>query len=286
MVKHLGIVGAGTMGTAIAHLAALSKINVQLFDVNDTVLRRSLERIKGDLRKAVNLGKLPAEELTVTIERIRTRTSLPDLGNCDCILEAVIEDIRVKKDLFKHLDANTKSSAILASTTASLSITSIASLTRNPERIVGAHFFNPVDAIDLVEIIQGHKTTIETLDQMTEFVKSLGKTPIQVKDTPGFIVSRVSHPFFGEALRLLDEHVADAEQIDKIMKSIGGFPSGPFESMDQAGLDTVLAQAQSLYDQSFGETRFRPHPNLKQMIDSGILGKKTGKGFYRYEESK
>ncbi len=274
------------MGRGIAQLAALSKISVQIYDVNETILRRSLELIKADLRKMINLGKLPAEEFTPTIERIRTRTSLPDLGHCDCILESVIEDIRVKKDLFKHLDSLTSSSAILASTTSSLQITSIASLTRYPERIIGLNFFNPVSTTTLVEVIKGFKTNAETLNRAVEWARLLGKDVVIVKDTPGFIVNRVSLPFFTEALRLLSENVAYPEQIDNIVREIGGFPSGPLEMMDETGIDTILAEIESLYNQSYGEPRLRPHPILKQMIESGLLGKKSARGFYNYEEIK
>ena len=286
MFKHLGIVGAGTMGTGIAQLAALSKIDVQLYDVNETILRRSIERIKADLRKMINLGKLAQEEFTGTMDRIRTRTSLPDLGNCDCIIESVIEDIRIKKDLFKHLDANTKSSAILASTTSSLSLTSIAALTRNPERVIGLHFFHPVNTTVIVEVVKGYKTNSETLEQSVTLIKLLGKDPIVVKDTPGFIASRISLPMFSEALRLLGENVAYAEQIDNIVKKVGGFSTGPFETLDQMGIDSALAETESLYDQSYGEPRLRPHPILKQMVESGLLGKKSAKGFFNYEEMK
>ena len=286
MLKHLGIVGAGTMGTGIAQLAALSKIDVQLYDVNETILRRSIERIKADLRKMINLGKLAQEEFATILERIRTRTSLPDLGNCDCIIESVIEDIRVKKDLFKHLDANTKSTAILASTTSSLSITSIAALTRNPERVIGLHFFHPVNTAMLVEVVKSYKTNTETLDRAIEWAKLLGKDPIIVKDTPGFIANRISLPMFSEALRLLGENVAYAEQIDNIVKKVGGFAAGPFETLDQIGIDSVLVETESLYDQSYGEPRLRPHPILKQMVESGLLGKKSAKGFFNYEEIK
>jgi 3-hydroxybutyryl-CoA dehydrogenase len=286
MLKHLGIVGAGTMGAGIAQIAALSKVDVQLYDINETILRRSIERIKADVRKMINLGKLPPEELTLAIDRIRTRTSLPDLGNCDCIIESVIEDIRVKKDLFKHLDANTRSSAVLASTTSSFSITSIASMTKNPERVIGLHFFHPVNLTALVEVIAGYKTNTETLDQAVALVKLLGKDTILAKDTPGFIANRISHPLQSEALRLLGEHVADAEQIDRIVMKIGGFAIGPFETMDQRGIDSTLAEAQSFYEQSYGEPRLRPHPILKQMVESGLLGKKSNKGFFNYEETK
>ena len=218
------------------------------------------------------------------MERIRTRTSLPDLGHCDCIIESVFEDIHVKKDIFKHLDAFTKSTAVLASTTSSLSITSIGANTLNPERIAGVHFFNPVETSTLVEIVKGNKTNNEVIEKIIALINLLGKTSIIVKDTPGFIANRVSQPLFGEALRLLGENVANAGQIDRIVKIIGGFPGGPFESMDQIGIDATLTEAQSLYEQSYGEPRLRPHPILKQMVESGWLGKKTNKGFFVYGE--
>lgn len=286
MFKHLGIVGAGTMGSGIAQLAALSKIDVQLFDVNETILRRSVERIKADLRKLVNLGKLPQEEFSGIMGLIRTRTSLPDLGSCDCIIESVIEDIRVKKDLFKHLDGNTKSSAILASTTTSLSLTSIAAMTRNPERVIGMHFFLPINTSALIEVVKAYKTSDETLHQTMALVKMLGKDSIVVKDTPGFIASRVSHPFYSEALRILGENIAEHDQIDIILKKAGGFASGPFEMLDQIGIDSALAEMQSLYAQSNGEPRLRPHSILQKMVESGLCGKKSNKGFYSYEETK
>jgi 3-hydroxybutyryl-CoA dehydrogenase len=286
MFKQIGIVGTGTMGTGIAQLAVLSKIDVQLYDVNDTLLRRSTVRINANLRTMVNLGKLSQEELLASMERIRTRTSLPDLGHCDFIIESVIEDIRVKKDIFKHLDANTKSTAILASTTSSLSITSIGAHTRNPERIAGIHFFYPIESSALVEVVKGYKTNNETTEKIIAFVNLLCKTPIVVKDTPGFIANRVSQPLFGEALRLLGENVANAAQIDRIAKTIGGFSAGPFESMDQMGIDAALAEAQSLFEQSYGEPRLRPHPILKQMVESGWLGKKTSRGFFSYDETR
>ncbi|RPI04434.1 MAG: 3-hydroxyacyl-CoA dehydrogenase family protein [Ignavibacteriae bacterium] len=284
MFKQLGIVGTGVMGIGIAQLAVLSKIDVQLYDVNDTLLRRSTVRINANLRKMVNSGKISTEELQASMERIRTRTSLPDLGNCDFIIESVIEDIRVKKDIFKHLDSCTKSSAILASTTSSLSITSIGAQTRNPERIAGIHFFNPLDTSTLVEVVKGFKTNTETIDKIIEFVFLLAKTPIVVKDTPGFIVNRVSQPLFSEALRLLGENVATVEQIDRIAKNIGSFSGGPFELMDLMGIDTTLAEMQYLYEQSYGEPRLRPNPILKQMTETGWLGKKAKKGFYTYDE--
>ncbi len=285
-IKTVGIVGAGTMGTGIARLAALAKFDVLLYDINETILRRSLEIIKTSFRRAVTAGTLTPEDSLSATDRLRTRTSIADLGHCELVIESAIEDLRVKKDLFKHLDADTRNTAILASATSSLSITSIASQTKNPDRIAGVHFFHPVGATTLVEIVQGHNTSTETLDQVKEFVKLLGKTSIVVKDAPGFVAGRVSYHLYGEALQLLGENVATAEQIDRIVKSIGGFSEGPFEALDSMGTDEFHSVSESMYYQSYHEPRFRPHPLVKHMVDSGLLGKKSGKGFFDYNEEK
>jgi 3-hydroxybutyryl-CoA dehydrogenase len=286
MVKHLGIVGAGTMGAAIAQLAALAGIDVVLYDINDTVLRQALERLKRSLNKAVEIGELTAEQSTEAFTRIHPRTRLIDLSHSDIVIEAVIEDLRIKKDLFKHLEAGTKPTTILASNTSSLSVKAIASATHRPEKVVGIHFLYPVEVVKIVEVARTEETSEETLQRCQDFLNQLGKTVVSVIDSPGFIFNRIVHPFHGEALQILGEHVADAEQIDRIMKSEGGFPLGPFESLDIVGLDVSLNTTKALLDASSGDSRFRPHPIQKRMVESGLLGKKSGRGFYTYEEGK
>lgn len=284
MFKQVGIVGAGTMGSGIAQAVALADIDVALYDVNDVLLRQGVERIRAELRNGVRKGKLTQERIAETMERVRLRSSLSDFGSCDLIIEAVIEDLRVKKDLFKHLEQNSKPTTILASNTSSLSISSIAAGTGKQDRVIGLHFFNPAHIMKLVEVVRGQGTSDAVATSAIEFVKHIGKTPVTVKDVPGFVVNRVARPFYGEALRVVGENIATVEQVDRICKTVGGFPMGPFELMDLIGVDVNLSVTQSMYDQYSGEPRYRPHPIQKRMVDSGLLGKKTRHGFYAYED--
>ena len=284
MFKHVGVVGAGTMGSGIAQAIATAKIDVSIYDVNDTLTRQGVERVRGELKRGVQKGKLTPEELTAAMERIRMKSNIADLGSCDLVIEAVIEDLRVKRDLFRHIEKNTKPTTILATNTSSLSVTAMGNGLARPDRLLGLHFFNPAHIMKLVEVISGENTAADVLQSSVEFVKHIGKTPVTVKDTPGFIVNRIARPYYGEALRLLGENVATVEQIDRITKSIGGFAMGPFELMDLIGIDVNFSVTTSMFDQYFGEARYRPHPIQKKMVDSGLLGKKSGQGFYKYKD--
>ncbi len=282
MAKSIGIVGAGATGSGIARAVAQAGLDVLVYDINETVLRRSFERMKAEFRNLVDRGSTSQDEMSAAMGRIHPRTSLADLRSCELVVEAVIEDLRIKKDLFIHLEAHVKPSTLLASATSSLPVTAIASATRLPERVCGMHFLHPAATTPVVEVVRAEQTSADTLARALEFVTAIGKTGIPSMDTPGFVVNRLRTAFWGEALRILGESVADHEQIDSIARLIGGFKKGPFESMDHLGIDQALAITQILYDRSSGEARYRPHPIQKRMVESGQLGSSSGRGFYPY----
>lgn len=282
MAKSIGIVGAGTIGSGIARAIAQAGQDVLVYDVNETVLRRAFELVKSDYKRLVERGVMTQEEVGAIVGRIHPRTSLSDLRSCELVIEAVIEDLRIKKDLFKHLESHVKPVTLLASATTSLPLTAIASATTIPERVLGLHFLHPAATTPMVEVIRAAQTSTATIDKAIEFVSSIGKTSVTVSDTPGFVVNRLRTSIWGEALRILGESIADYEQIDSIARTIGGFKKGPFESLDQTGIDLALAIVQTLYDRSSGEPRYRPHPIQKRMVESGMTGAASGRGFYPY----
>lgn len=281
-MKTVGIVGAGTMGCGIAQVAALSHLQVILYDVSTAALTVAMKRIKEDFRLATGKGRLGATEATEALSCIHPRKALSDLRDADFVVEATAEELEVKKEVFRKLDAIVGPKAILATNTSSLSVTAIAASTRTPESVVGMHFFNPPTAMTLVEVVRGAQTSDDTVRRTCHLAVAMKKTPIVCKDAPGFIVNRVARPFYGEALRLLDEKVADVETIDRIVRREGGFKMGPFELMDLIGIDINYAVTMSVYQQFFQEPRFRPHPIQRQMVESERLGRKTKHGFYRY----
>lgn len=281
-IERVGVVGVGTMGAGIAQVAAGAGLAVTLYDVSDELLERGLARIRARYERAVSRGQLPQDAMDAAIARIATTTTLDDLAAAQVVIEAAPEDLALKRQIFAQLDRICAPGAILASNTSSLSITSIAGATERAERVAGMHFFNPAPALPLVEVIGGRATSAATIDAIVALAERLGKTPVRALDTPGFIVNRVARPFTGEALRIVGERLATPTEIDRIARS-AGFKMGPFELLDLIGLDVNFAVHQAMYDATFQEPRYRPHPLQARMVEAGTLGQKTGQGFYRYE---
>lgn len=285
-IKTVGVVGAGSMGSGIANLAAMKRYKVILRDLEERLLQTALERINKFMEKSVARGKMTEKEKKETLSRIQTTTDMASLREADIVIEAVFENLDLKKEVFARLDEIVPDDVILATNTSSMSITEIASATKRPDRVAGMHFFNPAQMMKLVEVVRGYSTSDETVAELMEFAKSLGKEPIEVKkDTPGFIVNRIMIPQFIEAIRLLEEGVASAEDIDKAVTLGLNYPMGPFTLQDYAGVDVGLYVMEYMKEE-LNDDRFAPPLLLKQLVRAGRLGKKTGAGFYDYTDSK
>lgn len=271
------------MGASIAQVSACAGLETTLYDVSAAVLDASLERIRDSLQRLERRGRLRSDEVNAALDRIRTVTQVDAFAECEAIIEAAPEVLEIKQELFVHLDALCSETVLLASNTSSLSITEIATGTRNPERCIGMHFFNPPVLMQLVEVIPGVRSSPEAAQRGVALARQLGKTPVEARDTPGFVVNRVLRPFYLEALRILGEGIADAPTIDRVMRLGGGFPMGPFELIDLVGLDVNLAVSQTVYNSFFQAPRFRPHVIQQQMARAGLHGRKTGRGFYEYD---
>ena len=281
----IGVLGAGTMGAGIAQVAAQAGFETLLYDVSQEFVDKGLSRIRDFLKKSRERGKLTEDEEKKIRARLRGSLNLEEMRSAALVIEAVPEKFELKREIFQKLDTVCAADALLATNTSSLSVTAIGGVTRKPERTLGLHFFNPPPLMALVEVIQAAHTSDEVIQKAVEIVQRLGKTPVVVKDTPGFVVNRIARPFYNEALRILGEGQATMETIDRIMKEAGKFPMGPFELMDLIGNDVNFATTESLYLSLFHDPAFRPSPIQHRMVLAGHLGRKTGKGFYSYDPS-
>ena len=280
-MNNIGIIGAGIMGADLAHLTAESGYKVKLFDIDITRTANAINKIHLKLNKYVEKGRISNTDRESIESKISAVNNIEELSDSDIFLEAVKEDINVKKIVFAQLNAICSGGSILASITSSISITEIASATSMPESVIGLHFLNPVRPLPLVEIVPGIKTTRETIELSKSFIKSLGKDFIEAKDYPGFYLNRILYPLINEAIFLLYEGGAKPEVIDKAMKRGLNFPMGPLEVADMVGLDIILGIGEEMF-RVYSDQKYRPCPLLRRYVASGYLGRKTGRGFYIY----
>jgi 3-hydroxybutyryl-CoA dehydrogenase len=281
VIKAVAVIGAGTMGNGIAQVAARAGLSVVMHDINDEFLSKGMSAIDKSLQRDVDKQRTTVEEKGQIVSRIKPSTELADVRDADFVVEAITENLAVKSDLFARLDRIVPEEVILASNTSSISITKLAAATSRPDRFIGMHFMNPVPVMKLVEIIRGIATSDETYSTTREIVLAMGKTPMEVNDSPGFVSNRVLMPMINEAIFALYEGVGSVEAIDQIMKLGMNHPMGPLQLADFIGLDVCLAIMNVLYD-GFNDSKYRPCPLLRKYVDAGWLGRKSGKGFYEY----
>ena len=280
-IKKVGVLGCGLMGSGIAEVAAAAGLDVRIREVSDELLEKGQQRIQRSLGKAVDRGKLEAQKRDQILGRIQGAIELEELRDCDLVIEAIVENVEEKRKTFAALDEAVKRTALFASNTSSLTITEIAMATKRPDQFVGLHFFNPVPRMKLVEVIRTLLTSDETVDRATAFVRDVGKEPIACRDNSGFIVNRLLVPYLLDAIRAYEEGIGSIEDIDKGMQLGCAHPMGPFTLLDFVGLDTTYYIANIMFEE-YREKRFAPPPLLKQMVQAGRLGKKSGRGFYKY----
>jgi len=278
----IGVIGSGAMGSGIAQVAATAAHKVIVYDNNQTSLTKSETTLQASLKKLVEKEKITADQQTFILANISFVNSLNDLAKCNLVIEAIVENLQVKKTVFSELEKLVSETCVLASNTSSLSIASIAAACTKPERVIGIHFFNPATLMPLVEIIPGIATDDTITTSCKNLIDTWGKVTVIAKDTPGFIVNRVARPFYSEALRIYEEGIADMPTIDWAMKEIAGFKMGPFELMDMIGHDVNYVVTETVWTQFYFDPKFKPALSQKRLLEAGFLGKKTGKGFYNY----
>lgn len=281
-IQTVGIIGAGTMGQGIAQICAVSGFDVLLYDIDAGYIKKGIANINASLQISVDKNKISVAQKQQALDRIKSCQNLEQV-KADLIIEAVVENLNVKREIFKTLENSNSKDCILATNTSSIPVTQIASALENPNRFAGLHFFNPAHIMKLVEVISGVATTIDTLELLRKFSEKLGKTPISVKDSPGFVVNRVARHYYVEALKILEENVTDIKTIDTLLKS-SGFKMGAFELMDLIGVDTNFSVTTSMYNAFHQDAKFRPSRIQQQKVEAGHHGQKSGKGFYDYNK--
>lgn len=283
-LNKVGVVGAGTMGIGICEVAATHGQEVVLFDVNKVAANEAVEVLNKRLKKRAIKGKITKEEAKQIVDRIQVVNDLAHFGACDLIIEAIVEDLAIKQEIFKKLEIITSSLALLVSNTSSISITAIASAMKDPSRLLGMHFFNPAPIMKLVEVISGQQTNPELLKQAAAVCKQWHKVPVQAISTPGFIVNRVARSFYGESLKMMQEQLASFYHIDAVMNEAAGFRMGPFALMDLIGIDINYSVSKTVYKAMFNDPRFKPSLIQEEMVNANKLGKKTKQGFYNHQD--
>ena len=280
-LSKIGVVGAGTMGNGISQALAVAGIDVVMTDVAQAQLERATAAVSGSLDRLVKKDKMSAEQKAAALARIRTSTDVGALKDCGLLIEAATENLPLKLKIFAQLDELAPADAVIASNTSSISITRLAAATKRPDKVIGMHFFNPVPVMALVELIRGLQTSEQTYAAVEALTKKIGKAPVQVRNSPGFVVNRMLCPMINEAIFALAEGLATAEQIDQAMKLGANHPIGPLALCDLVGLDVELAVMQVLFE-GFKDPKYRPAPLLVEMVEAGYLGRKTGRGFFKY----